>query len=87
MQAYHFDKNDVALHGLSQYFKNASDEEREHAMKFMTYLNKRGGTIELTDIKSPSQTNWGTAKDAMIAALELEREVNAVRLTLCSSYK
>ncbi len=28
----------------------ASEEEREHAMKFMDYLNKRGGLLQLKQI-------------------------------------
>lgn len=58
------------------YFKKSSDEEREHACKLMKYLNKRGGRIVLTDIKSPDRKEWGTAEDAMSAALELEKRVN-----------
>ena len=34
-----------------EYFKKMSDEENEHANKFMKYQNKRGGTIVLLDIK------------------------------------
>lgn len=79
IQAFYFDKSDVALQGLHQYFKQASDEEREHAMKFMTYQNKRGGSIILSDIKSPEKAEWGSAKDAMTAALELEKKVNSVK--------
>ena len=41
--AFYFDRDDVARPGFSKYFKHISDEEREHAEKFMTYLNKRGG--------------------------------------------
>ncbi|XP_074109994.1 soma ferritin-like [Cotesia typhae] len=80
--AFYFDKSDVALQGLHQYFKQASDEEREHAMKFMTYQNKRGGSIILSDIKSPEKAEWGSAKDAMTAALELEKKVNSSLLEL-----
>lgn len=40
--AYHYDRDDVALPGFSSFFKHNSDEEREHAEKFMKYLNKRG---------------------------------------------
>ena len=40
--AYHYDRDDVALPGFSHFFKHNSDEEREHAEKFMKYLNKRG---------------------------------------------
>lgn len=80
--AYHFDRSDVALHGLHKYFKKASDEERGHAEKLMKYQNKRGGTIVLTDIKTPSKGNWGIAKDAMIEALNLEKEVNSSLLEI-----
>lgn len=76
-QAYYFDRDDVALGGLHKWFKKASDEEREHAMKFMKYQNKRGGKVVLTDVKAP-KTEWGTAQEAMQAALELETEVNEV---------
>uniref|UniRef100_A0A2L2YW33 Ferritin n=1 Tax=Parasteatoda tepidariorum TaxID=114398 RepID=A0A2L2YW33_PARTP len=29
--AFHFDRDDVALENISKYFKECSDEEREHA--------------------------------------------------------
>ncbi|KAJ9595009.1 hypothetical protein L9F63_013675 [Diploptera punctata] len=74
--AYYFDRDDIALPGFHGYFKKASDEEREHGMKLMMYLNKRGGRIVLTDIKAPGRNEWGTPEDAMMAALDLEKEVN-----------
>ncbi len=37
--------------GHSKYFKKMAEEENEHANKFMTYQNKRGGTIVLLDVK------------------------------------
>lgn len=78
LQAYYFDRSDVALPGLYKYFKKASDEEREHAMKFLTYQNKRGGDVVLTDIQAPSRRDWNNAKDAMTEALQLEKKVNQV---------
>lgn len=78
MQAYYFDRSDVALSGLHKYFKKASDDEKEHAMKFMSYQNKRGGNIVLTSIESPPKNDWISAKDAMSEALELEKKVNEV---------
>lgn len=54
-------------------------------MKFLTYLNKRGGKILLSDIKTPEKDNWGTAEEAMEAALELEKKVNEVVIYI--SYK
>lgn len=79
-QASHFDRDDVALPGLHKYFKRSSDEEREHAMKFMKYLNKRGGRVVLQDIKNPDLPLEMTALDAMSKALELEKSVNEVRI-------
>ena len=38
-QAYHFDRDDVALKGFHKYFKKASDEEREHAEKVGSFSN------------------------------------------------
>jgi len=84
LQAYYFDRSDVALPGLYNYFKKASDEEREHATKFLTYQNKRGGDIVLMDIAAPSKRNWNSAKDAMTEALQLEKKVNQVCVCMCA---
>merc|ERR1712043_21074 len=72
----YFDRDDVALPGFAKYFKKASDEEREHAEKFMKYQNKRGGRIVLQDIKKPDRDEWGCGLDAMQTALALEKSVN-----------
>uniref|UniRef100_A0A0V0G347 Ferritin n=1 Tax=Triatoma dimidiata TaxID=72491 RepID=A0A0V0G347_TRIDM len=80
--AYHFDRDDIALEGFHEYFKKASEEEREHAMKLMKYLNKRGGRILLKDISQPAKNDWGTAEEAVAFALQLEKDVNMSLLTL-----
>lgn len=68
----------MALKGMNKFFKKCSDEEREHAMKLMTYLNKRGGRIILSDIQTPDKNEWGSAENAMSEALDLEKKVNEV---------
>lgn len=78
-KAYYFDRDDVALPGMHWYFKHSSDEEREHAMKLLKYLNKRGGRIILQDIKNPDTPFEFTAAEAMEKALELEKKVNEVQ--------
>ncbi|GFO28273.1 ferritin [Plakobranchus ocellatus] len=88
--SYYFDRDDVALAGFAKYFKKASDEEREHAEKFMAYQNKRGGRIVLQDIKKPERDEWGTGAEAMAVALQLEKSVNQSLLDLhklCSSHE
>nr|ADK25061.1 ferritin [Sinohyriopsis cumingii] len=80
--SYYFDRDDVALKGFAKFFKKSSEEEREHAEKFMKYQNKRGGRIVLQDIKKPDRDKWGTGLDAMEVALDLEKSVNQALLDL-----
>lgn len=74
--AYQFDRHDIALKGFHEFFKKNSDEEREHAEKFMKYINNRGGTIKLSPIRPPPKYDYQTGLEAMEAALDLERRVN-----------
>jgi len=80
--AYHFDRDDVALPGFHKFFKKSSEEEREHAEKFMKYQNKRGGRIVLKAIDKPEADEWGSGIEAMQAALSLEKSVNQTLLDL-----
>jgi len=80
--AMYFDRDDVALPGFAKFFSKSSEEEREHAEKFMKYQNKRGGQILLQDIKKPDRDEWGTGLDAMTVALTLEKNVNQSLLDL-----
>jgi len=79
---YYFERDDVALPGMSKFFKDSSSEERDHAQKFMKYQNMRGGRIVLQQIAAPSLQEWGCALDALQAALDLEKQVNQSLLEL-----
>ncbi|KAG5402661.1 hypothetical protein IGI04_008780 [Brassica rapa subsp. trilocularis] len=85
MYAY-FDRDNVALKGLAKFFKESSDEEREHAEKFMEYQNKRGGRVTLHPIVSPisdfEHAEKGDALYAMELALSLEKLTNEKLLNL-----
>lgn len=35
LQSYYYDRDDVSLPGICKFFKKASGEEREHAMKLL----------------------------------------------------
>ncbi|XP_047656864.1 ferritin, middle subunit isoform X2 [Tachysurus fulvidraco] len=80
--AYYFSRDDVALEGFAHFFKENSDEEREHADKFMSFQNKRGGRIFLQDVKKPERDEWGSGLEAMQCALKLEKTVNQALLDL-----
>ncbi|KAG8190528.1 hypothetical protein JTE90_004103 [Oedothorax gibbosus] len=80
--AFHFERDDVALPHISEFFKESSDEEREHAFKLMKFQNKRGGTVLLKAIQAPAKTKWTSPLEAMQDALELEKTVNQSLLDL-----
>ena len=81
-QSYYFARDDVALHGYAKYFKKNSDEEHDHAQKFMDYQNKRGGRVVLKEVAKPNNDEWGSALEALESALELEKTVNQSILDL-----
>jgi len=80
--SHYYDRDDVALPGMSHFFKKSSDEEREHAEKLMKYQNSRGGRIVLQAIAEPTLQEWGSALDGLQAALDLEKQVNQSLLDL-----
>ncbi|CAN4087474.1 unnamed protein product [Withania somnifera] len=85
MYAY-FDRDNVALKGLAKFFRESSEEEREHAEKFMEYQNKRGGRVKLQSILMPlsefDHAEKGDALYAMELALSLEKLTNEKLLNL-----
>lgn len=82
----YFDQDNVALPGLAAYFKDGSEEEREHAEMMMEYQNMRGGKVKLQSIIMPDMdlgsTEQGDALYAMELALSLERLNNEKLLAL-----
>ncbi|XP_027334119.1 ferritin-3, chloroplastic [Abrus precatorius] len=87
MFAY-FDRDNVALKGLAKFFKESSEEEREHAEKLMEYQNIRGGKVKLQAIVMPvsefDHVEKGDALYAMELALSLEKLTNEKLLNLHS---
>ncbi|KAI3517463.1 hypothetical protein L1887_16678 [Cichorium endivia] len=82
----YFDRDNVALKGLAKFFKESSEEERDHAEKFMEYQNKRGGKVKLNSIIMPlsefDNEEKGNALYAMELALSLEKLTNEKLLNL-----
>lgn len=79
----HFAHDSVALPGFAARFRKEAEEERSHALKFVDYLNKRGGCVRFTDIAAPNGT-WKSAREALESALQLEKDVNTSLLNLHS---
>jgi len=81
MAAY-FSRDDVALHGFAKRFRDNSEEERTHAMKFIDYQNMRGGRVVFQDISKAKVDDWSSAVNAVEASLELEKKVHESLLEL-----
>ncbi|KAL2509949.1 Ferritin-1 [Forsythia ovata] len=84
----YFDRDNVALKGLAKFFKESSEEEREHAEKLMQYQNIRGGRVKLHTITNPpsefDHVEKGDALYAMEIALSLEKLTNEKLLNVHS---
>ncbi|KAK9701200.1 hypothetical protein K7432_011816 [Basidiobolus ranarum] len=73
--AAYFDRDSVALPGLAKFFRESAQEEREHAQMLIDYVNQRGGRVTFQPIPVPS-IEWQSAKYAVEATLQLEKDVN-----------
>ena len=65
-----------SLSKLAKFFYNQSEEEREHAMKFVHYLMDVGAELSLAAIPA-ANTDIGTAEKAFEMSLNWELEVTS----------
>ncbi len=63
------------LAGIAEWFYAQSEEEREHMMKFIRYINERGGHAEVPLVEKPPKDFPGV-KEAFDAALDHEKMVS-----------
>jgi ferritin len=70
--AAHFDAQ--ALSRLADFFYRQSDEEREHAMKFVHFIVEAGGALEIPQVPAP-QASFATAAEAVALAVASEERV------------
>ncbi len=65
-----------SLGGLARFFYAQSDEEREHAMKFVKFIVEAGGRLAIPAIPAP-KADFAGAAEAVELALESEKRVTA----------
>ena len=70
--AVYFREKELTL--LSKFFMKQSNEEREHALKFVEYLWDTNNTVELPAL-SASYAGFKSAEEALASALNWEKEV------------
>lgn len=77
--AAYFDAEDLLE--LARHFYRQSEEERQHALRFVKFVADAGGQVELPAIPQP-QSKFNRAEDAIQKALDGEimvtRQINAL---------
>lgn len=64
------------LAGVAQWLYLQSDEERMHMLKFVKYINERGGHATVTGLKQPGQ-EYTSVKQMFDEVLKHERFISA----------
>ena len=83
-----FRRDDIGLEKIANYFKKASEEEREHAEKLMDYQTTRGGRVVFNGVDKiviPLEdkiADKSYLREAFVIALGLEKKVNQSLLNL-----
>ena len=70
--AAYFEQQKLKL--LANLFFKQSDEEKEHALKFVHYVLDTKGDLEIPQIPAPKPT-FASAEEAVAAALKWEEDV------------
>jgi ferritin len=63
------------LDGMASWMRLQSEEERVHAMKFLDFINQRGGRVALQQINQP-QLDWSAPLEAFQQAYNHEIEIS-----------
>ena len=66
--------DDMGLKVLSSFFLRQSEEEREHALKIIKYLQEVGGAVKLEEVDKP-KTDFADVGEIATAALKSEERV------------
>lgn len=72
--ASYFDSE--TLPQLAAFFYRQSEEERQHAMKFVKFINDVGGRVRIPELPAPKD-DFASAEAAVAAALDWEQEVTS----------
>ena len=69
--------DELDLDGYSNYYMIQAQEERDHALLFMKYMQNNGLKVTLDAIRKPDKT-FSSVLDPLVIAAEHERYVTAL---------
>ena len=68
---------DINLGGFANWMRVQAQEELQHAMKFLDFINERGGKVVLTQVDGP-KVEWGSALEAFQEAHQHECKITGL---------
>ena len=71
----------TAYTGFAQWMRSQSEEEQEHASKFIEYINDRGGSVTLMALDQP-KLSFSKPIDAFKGSLEREQNISSLIMNL-----
>lgn len=74
--AYYFDRQDIGLFGMANFYRWCARDGYQCARLLMDYLVVRGGEVEFTAIKKPEKDEWGTPLEALEYLVDIKKVIN-----------
>jgi len=73
---YYFDREDIGLFGMANFYRWCAREGYQCARLLMDYLVVRGGEVQFKTIKKPEKDEWGTPLEALEYLIDLKKVIN-----------
>jgi ferritin len=83
--AYYFDREDIGLFGMANFYRWCAREGYQCARLLMDYLVVRGGEVQFKTIKKPEKDEWGTPLESLQYLVDLKKVINQQVLKVHSS--
>lgn len=83
--AYYFDREDIGLFGMANFYRWCAREGYQCARLLMDYLVVRGGEVQFKTIKKPEKEEWGTPLESLQYLVDLKKVINQQVLKVHSS--
>jgi len=74
--AYYFDRQDIALFGMANFYRWCARESYQCSRLLMDYLVVRGGQVQFQTIKKPEKNEWETPIQSLEYLVDLKKVIN-----------
>lgn len=80
--AYYFDRDDVGLFGVADFYRWCGIQTYHCSRLLMDYIVFRGGKVNFDTIKKPERQEWGSPLESLEYVLDINQYVNKQVLQL-----